>query len=400
MIRGENKARTQEEKKQTWSECSWKVLVPVLFGVLSYKLCAFVKKKTRISGVDMHKKEKPRIPEGTGLGAGICFICSVFSLSAMFPEYKEPLLISACAVSLNLLLGYVDDTMELNWACKIIFPWIALCPMIMTYSGSTQMIVPFWGRVELGSVFYAFLVGLSIFFTNAVNILSGINGVEAGQVLVISGFMFVDRLLFVDETSEMSALLSLSLFFCTGGLFIHNRYPSQCFVGDTFCYFSGSAVLCLGVLGGFTKTVFLFFIPQIVNFALSAPQILGVVPCPRHRLPQMVVVSRTGKDGQERKQELLVPSVVSVMEKTALPKHPNLQRMCIQTFEKLGLASVEYSSIQENKVQAVSNFTLLNCVLVHTGPLSEPALFNTLMSIQSGVCGGVILAKLIGRWVG
>lgn len=42
----------------------------------------------------------------------------------------------------------------------------------------------------------------------------------------------------------------------------------------------------VGILGGFSKTLMLFFIPQLINFALSIPQLFGFIYCPRHRLPK------------------------------------------------------------------------------------------------------------------
>ena len=68
-------------------------------------------------------------------------------------------------------------------------------------------------------------------------------------------------------------------------LFIH-RYPSSWFVGDTFCYFSGMTFAVVAILGHFSKTMLLFFIPQVANFVYSVPQIFRFVPCPRHRLPR------------------------------------------------------------------------------------------------------------------
>lgn len=62
-------------------------------------------------------------------------------------------------------------------------------------------------------------------------------------------------------------------------------YPSRVFVGDTWCYFAGQVLACAGVLGHFSKTLLLFFIPQVFNFIFSCPQLFGIVPCPRHRLP-------------------------------------------------------------------------------------------------------------------
>lgn len=64
------------------------------------------------------------------------------------------------------------------------------------------------------------------------------------------------------------------------------RYPSRVFVGDTFCYFAGMTFAVVGILGHFSKTMLLFFIPQVLNFLYSLPQLFHVIPCPRHRLPR------------------------------------------------------------------------------------------------------------------
>jgi UDP-N-acetylglucosamine--dolichyl-phosphate N-acetylglucosaminephosphotransferase len=64
------------------------------------------------------------------------------------------------------------------------------------------------------------------------------------------------------------------------------RCPAEIFVGDTLCYFSGMTFAVVGIIGHFSKTMLLFFIPQIINFLLSIPQLFHFIPCPRHRLPK------------------------------------------------------------------------------------------------------------------
>lgn len=65
-----------------------------------------------------------------------------------------------------------------------------------------------------------------------------------------------------------------------------HRYPSRVFVGDTFCYFAGMTFAVVGILGHFSKTMLLFFMPQVFNFLYSLPQLLHIIPCPRHRIPR------------------------------------------------------------------------------------------------------------------
>ena len=64
-------------------------------------------------------------------------------------------------------------------------------------------------------------------------------------------------------------------------------YPSRVFVGDSFTYFAGMALAVAGILGHFSKTLLLLFLPQLINFALSLPQLLHIVPIPRHRVPTL-----------------------------------------------------------------------------------------------------------------
>lgn len=64
--------------------------------------------------------------------------------------------------------------------------------------------------------------------------------------------------------------------------------PSQVFVGDTFTYFAGMTLAVAGILGHFSETLLMFFIPQVINFVYSLPQLFKLVPCPRHRLPRWV----------------------------------------------------------------------------------------------------------------
>merc|ERR1712018_150335 len=66
----------------------------------------------------------------------------------------------------------------------------------------------------------------------------------------------------------------------------YNWYPSSIFPGDTFCYFSGMTLAVVAILGHFSKTLLLFFIPQVANFVYSVPQLFHLIPCPRHRLPK------------------------------------------------------------------------------------------------------------------
>lgn len=133
---------------------------------------------------------------------------------------------------------------------------------------------------------------LSIFCMNSINIYAGINGLEVGQSLVIGFSIVVINIMeiFTSKSAVHTNNQFLSLYimvpFITVALCLlyFNKYPSKVFVGDTFCYFAGTVFASVGILGHFSKTLLLMFLPQIFNFVLSIPQLLGIKFCPRHRL--------------------------------------------------------------------------------------------------------------------
>lgn len=96
------------------------------------------------------------------------------------------------------------------------------------------------------------------------------------------------KMIYIDLTNgDTAGFFSLPLLLIKVIMY-WNRYPSRVFVGDTFCYFSGMTFAVVGILGHFSKTMLLFFLPQVINFVYSVPQLFHLVPCPRHRLPRLV----------------------------------------------------------------------------------------------------------------
>jgi UDP-N-acetylglucosamine--dolichyl-phosphate N-acetylglucosaminephosphotransferase len=178
-------------------------------------------------------------------------------------------------------------------------PTIATLPLLMVYAvtyNNTTIIVPKPFRellgysLYLGPLYYIYLGMLAVFCTNAINIVAGINGIEAGQGLVIASSIITYNIIELSGDQWQSHLFSLYFMLpfvgVTAALLYYNWYPSRVFVGDTYCYFAGMTFAVVGILGHFSKTMLLFFMPQIFNFLYSCPQLFHFVECPRHRLPK------------------------------------------------------------------------------------------------------------------
>ena len=63
-------------------------------------------------------------------------------------------------------------------------------------------------------------------------------------------------------------------------LLYYNWYPSQIFVGDTFCYFSGMTLAVVAILGHFSKTLLLYRHSAACRPRLSLTHVLCSRPCP------------------------------------------------------------------------------------------------------------------------
>ena len=120
-----------------------------------------------------------------------------------------------------------------------------------------------------------------------------VNGLEVGQSVVIAGTVLLNNAIQLwrwpegplHDNNLFSLYLVLPFFGCSLALMQHNWYPAKVFVGDTYCYFAGMTFAVAAILGHNTKTVLLFFVPQLVNFVYSLPQLFRLIPCPRHRMP-------------------------------------------------------------------------------------------------------------------
>lgn len=263
------------------------------------------------------------IPESLGLISATIYIIILCTLHILGHHggSTDVYTIAMACVTFMTLLGFADDVLDLKWRYKLVLPLFASLPLLVNYKGHTTVNIPrflhpFISRlvqlvgvrqtsecaagnlVNLGYGYYIYMAMLSIFCTNAINIYAGINGLEAGQVAVIAVFVIVhntlnlnpalpkDNIDLLRHHHTFSLDMIIPLLAVTLGLLRHNWYPSRVFVGDTFCYFSGMSFAMASILGHYSLTLLLFFVPQIVNFLYSFPQLVGIVPCPRHRLPK------------------------------------------------------------------------------------------------------------------
>nr|XP_031863509.1 uncharacterized protein CI109_000759 [Kwoniella shandongensis]KAA5530581.1 hypothetical protein CI109_000759 [Kwoniella shandongensis] len=401
----------------------------------------------------------PWVPESLGLPCASLYIALMmlfipFPFSHLFkgevleqfPQRELTLYLSSLLALLTAtLLGFIDDLFDIRWRHKLPIPIVAAVPTLLVYysvGGVTSVVLPkgvagwltstglgWWidgNVIDLGPIYYIYLVLLPTFTTNSINILAGINGVEVTQALIIALSVALNDLLYLPiwpegflrfvnvgnpkegrilewAAGEVVDRHLMSLYFmaplvgvCAGFLW-HNWYPARAFPGDTFCYFTGMAFSAVAIQGHFSKTLILFFIPQIFNFILSCPQLFHLVDCPRHRLP-----SYDSDNG------LLNPSRV-MFEKPP----PARTRITLEILEFLRLVRLERLPVRRNpdnksqlkspakagQIISSTNLTIINFLLVHFGPMHERSLCTLVGAVQiacSGIAFGIRYG--VGAW--
>ncbi|KNH01407.1 Glycosyl transferase family protein [Perkinsela sp. CCAP 1560/4] len=344
-----------------------------LFGIDLNKTTAkdyvAIKKQIRTKSLqtllDTPSLKSRMIPESAGIIVGCAYISTVLVISWMA---NLPLLAthaSMCSITTMLLVGFVDDVLGLRWALKIVFSVIACAPLVNSDASGRFLVlpVPFRGGIIqticetiLPGPHAGFSLGLGywhtvivtlicVFCTNAINIYAGVNGLEAGQSVLISLNVIVYSFLHLTSSSEIHrfwniALLQFPFIAVSTALFRLNMYPAKVFVGDSFTYFAGMVFAVTAISNTFSKTLMLFLIPQILNFLFSLPQLFGFMHCPLHRIPRW--------------------------------------------------------DCHNDRLVHSNNLTLLNAVLRCTGPLHEKSL-TTLLLVLQAACGalGLLLLELV-----
>ena len=344
------------------------ILIPVAFGTeTSSRL------QTALEGIGQHMVESTR--------------------SVNPHEHLSEYLAALLSIALGAFLGFADDVLDLRWRHKIPLPLLANLPLLLVYhagGGLTGVTVPnqlqtLFGTsyLELSLGFYAFLLGLALVSTHAINIYSGVNGLEAGQSVIIAASIVTFNAIQLVRTASlpadgqvglyqaqhiMSLVLTLPFLLTTMALLRQNWFPSRVFVGDTLPYLAGSLFAAVSIVGHFSKMMVLLLLPQIINALFSVPQVLRWIPIPRHRMP-----------GFDQHTGLVKASYTDAFCEKDLKILGRATMWVLRTFR---LADIQVVSRDAGTVR-VTNLTL-NCLCLYWfGDCREDILCVKLMLLQA-----------------
>jgi UDP-N-acetylglucosamine--dolichyl-phosphate N-acetylglucosaminephosphotransferase len=207
-------------------------------------------------GLDVNKREKTPVAELGGIAALFAFSVSlslVIGIQKLLGTVAEPPFLAAISVFfMAAMIGLIDDISDLRQRLKAVAVGFAALPLMLIHLGQTEIGLPFgyaWnfpGNWRL--LYWLFLVPLGVSgVANAMNMSAGYNGLETGQIAVVSAALLVVAEL--RGAPDVSLLVFGSVLGCAIGLYYFNRFPARVFIGDVGTLGLGAAIAAGVILG-------------------------------------------------------------------------------------------------------------------------------------------------------
>jgi UDP-N-acetylglucosamine--dolichyl-phosphate N-acetylglucosaminephosphotransferase len=241
--------------------------------VTAYSVARFESRKfpsMGISGVDIHKAERPVRAEMGGLAVLVALGAASTLYLALNFSLDGPLVLFAAASSavvLTGLVGVTDDIVEISQKLKPFLIVAASTPLVLYLWGKAYISIPLLGDVHLGLLYPLVAVPLAITTSaNFSNLLAGFNGLEAGSASISLGTM---SLLSGITGHPTIAALGLILASAYTGFLALNWYPAKIFPGDSGTLMAGASLAAMGLAAGLEFEAVVLSIPAAMDFALK-----------------------------------------------------------------------------------------------------------------------------------
>jgi len=216
-----------------------------------------------IVGLDWNKRDKVEIPELGGIAVlfafpiGVAIATGLMKLLGTFNS--APMLGVIGVLFISGMIGIIDDISNLPQRIKGLVVAFAALPLIMVASGSEIIHLPFGlapldfsASGQLVLMYWLLVVPLAITGSaNSMNMSAGYNGLESGQVMVIS-LSLMGAAFFAPPTIPHidCILIFAALFGAAAGLNYFNGYPAMVFVGDVGTLSMGAVIGAGVIIGG------------------------------------------------------------------------------------------------------------------------------------------------------
>ena len=230
------------------------------------------------TGRDVHKQERVFVSELGGVGIAMGFVLGIFTFIGLSNYWHlaiggwEGIFAAVASVLVVFIIGLMDDLFEIPWKDKAILPVIGSIPLVVIAAGNPTMTLPLLGVVDFGLFYYLVLVPFGMTgAANAMNMIAGYNGSEAGLGIII---MLSLAVIAASAGAMLPLALLLAMVGALAGFLYFNWYPAKIFMGDAGTLQMGAVIAAAAVIGNMEKYAVLLFFLYFVNLVMFVAGLL------------------------------------------------------------------------------------------------------------------------------
>lgn len=313
---------------------------PFIITLVGLPLHIRLMHKRGISGVDVHKEEKPKVAERGGIMILIAIVLSSVLMIILVndPELRLSIGIFCITVTIAGLIGLADDIFNLGALLKPFLLLFASIPIIASKRYKSKPILPFIGETRLTIAYMVLLPFIIAVPANSVNMLDVFNGSMATTtIIVLIAVFFSNMIVFGNGFDQLdnSGLTYVFVLIMVGTLlafWIFNRYPAKVFGGDTGSLAIGGALGAIAVMGRLEVVVIIAMIPFIMNAFGIIGSVKGLLE--RREMARPTKMTKDWKIESTRDKKAPITLVGLVIQKG--PLH---EKDVVKTFNVLTIVS-------------------------------------------------------------
>lgn len=235
-------------------------------AILSLMITPLVKKLAFFIGAvdlpDKRRVNKTAMPTIGGVAIYVSYFFSLFFLQPLDFDTVFPMFVGATII---IITGIIDDVKEIRPLAKII-GILAAALVIYFYTDIRMELIniPFIGSWDLGQLSFPLTIIWILAFTNAINLIDGLDGLATGVTIIALSTMGVIGFFFLTFGNVEIAIIVFTLVAAAIGFLPYNFYPASIFLGDTGALFLGFMVSIISLQGLKNVTVISLIIPLII----------------------------------------------------------------------------------------------------------------------------------------
>jgi UDP-N-acetylglucosamine--dolichyl-phosphate N-acetylglucosaminephosphotransferase len=272
------------------------IIIPSLLAFLTTLVATphFIRilKLEGIVGIDIMKKNKPKIPEMGAPPIILGFTIGIFSY-VFLQQYliktlpTQGLLYLMAAITTIILLSFIASLDELTTLMKKkegkkgfekykrmglsqisqpLLMSIAALPLIATGAGESVLHLPLLGSINIGIAYPLIIIPIAVLgAANATNMLAGFNGLTSGLGIVLMIFLSMYSYLFGAYSATIISIVFLATLLA---FIIYNWYPAKIFPGG-LDYLVGGVTAVVAIVGNIEKFALILFMPWFIELVLK-----------------------------------------------------------------------------------------------------------------------------------